>query len=84
MIENPESSYWIPGSPARSLSSGRPEAGPVGFGARNDEVLSGRSGHDVAAAKVDAGGGEGTVRFLGGCGSRDDDARLEFALVGDL
>src|SRR5260370_42405152 len=43
---------------------------------------AGRSGHDVAPAKVDAGGGEGTVRLLGGCGSRDGDARLEFALVG--
>jgi hypothetical protein len=38
----------------------------------------GRSGQDVAAAKVDAGGGEGTVRLFGGCGSRDGDARLEF------
>jgi hypothetical protein len=47
-------------------------------------IGAGRSGQNVAAAKVDAGGGEGTVRLLGGCGSRDGDARLEFALVGDL
>jgi len=70
MIENPESSYWIPGSPA------------LRFGAQ-EYVPSGRSGHEAAATKVDAGGGEGTVRLLGGCGSRDGDARLELALVGD-
>jgi hypothetical protein len=51
---------------------------------RSNDLMSGRSGQDVAAAKVDAGGGEGTVRLLGGCGSCDGDARLEFALVGDL
>src|SRR5262249_43445912 len=29
------------------------------------------SGHDVTAAEIDAGGGEGAVRLLGGGGGRD-------------
>ena len=36
--------------------------------------LSCRLGHDVAAADIDAGGREGAVRLLGGCGGRDGGA----------
>jgi hypothetical protein len=42
------------------------------------------SGHDVAAAHVDAGGGEGAVRLLGGGGGRDGGTRFQLAPIGDL
>src|SRR3984893_10069743 len=46
--------------------------------------LSDRSGHGVAAADIDAGGGEGAVRLLGGGGGRDGGTGFKLAAVGDL
>ena len=44
----------------------------------------GRSGHDVAAADIDAGGSEGAVRLLGGGAGRDGGTGFKLAPVGDL
>src|SRR5262249_11956068 len=41
-------------------------------------------GHDVTAAEIDAGGGEGAVRLLGGGGGRDGGPGLKLAPVGHL
>ena len=46
--------------------------------------LSCRLGHDVAAADIDAGGREGAVRLLGGCGGRDGGTGFQLVPVGDL
>jgi hypothetical protein len=43
-----------------------------------------RSGHDVAAAHVDAGGRESAVRLFDGGSGRDGGARFQLAPVGDL
>ena len=40
-------------------------------GPQFQQGLSCRSGHDVAATNVDAGGREGAVRLFGGSGGRD-------------
>src|SRR5262249_14134140 len=44
----------------------------------------GGSGHGVAAADIDAGGGEGAVRLLGGGGGRDGGTGFKLVPVGDL
>src|SRR5258707_8621718 len=46
--------------------------------------LSDRLGHGVAAADIDAGGGEGAVRLLGGGGGRDGGTGFKLAAVGYL
>src|SRR5215470_16087876 len=42
------------------------------------------SGHDVTAAEIDTGGGEGAVRLLGGGGGRDGGPGFKLAPVGHL
>jgi hypothetical protein len=48
------------------------------------QELSCCSGHDVSAAEIDAGRGEGAVRLLGRGGGRDGGTGFKLASVGDL
>src|SRR5205085_1300876 len=65
-----------------------PRPGPTRASASGPQFprkeLSCRSGHDVPAAKIEAGGGEGAVRLLGRGAGRDGSTGFKLAPVGDL